>query len=53
LRGRGTEPAEVIARRLDRARVELEAAAEFDEVLVNTSVPDVAARLIALMTPDP
>jgi guanylate kinase len=49
LRGRGTEPAEVIARRLDRARVELEAAPEFDEVLINTSVPEVAARLIDLM----
>jgi guanylate kinase len=53
LRGRGTEPAEVIARRLDRARVELEAAPEFDEVLVNTSVPEVAARLIALMAANP
>jgi guanylate kinase len=49
LRGRGTEPADVIARRLDRARVELEAASEFDEVLVNTSIPEVATKLIALM----
>jgi guanylate kinase len=54
LRGRGTEPADVIARRLDRARVELDAAAEFDEVLVNTSVPQVAAQLLELMgSPDP
>jgi guanylate kinase len=53
LRGRGTEPADVIARRLDRARVELDAAAEFDEVLINTSIPEVAARLIDLMAREP
>jgi guanylate kinase len=53
LRGRGTEPADVIARRLERARVELDAAPEFDEVLVNTSVPEVAAQLLELMTADP
>jgi guanylate kinase len=49
LRGRGTEDAAVIQRRLDQARVELAAAPEFDEVLVNTSVPEVATKLIALM----
>jgi guanylate kinase len=49
LRGRGTEDADVIQRRLDQARVELAAAPEFDEVLVNTSVPEVATKLIALM----
>jgi guanylate kinase len=53
LRGRGTEPTDVIQRRLDRARVELAAAPEFDEVLVNTSVPEVAARLIELMAAEP
>jgi guanylate kinase len=55
LRGRGTEDAAVIQRRLDQARVELAAAPEFDEVLVNTSVPEVATKLIALMegTPPP
>jgi guanylate kinase len=53
LRGRGTEDAAVIQRRLDRARVELAAAPEFDEVLINTSVSEVATRLIALMTADP
>lgn len=49
LRGRGTEDPAVIERRLQQARVELAAAPEFDEVLVNTSVAEVAARLVALM----
>jgi guanylate kinase len=49
LRGRGTENPELIARRLERAKIELAAAPEFDEVLVNTSVPEVARQLIALM----
>jgi guanylate kinase len=49
LRGRGTENPEVIARRLERARIELAAAPEFDEVLVNTSVSEVATRLVTLM----
>ncbi|MEV5320695.1 guanylate kinase [Streptomyces sp. NPDC052687] len=49
LTGRGTEPPEVIERRLDAAKVELAAEAEFDETLVNTSVQDVARELLALM----
>lgn len=49
LRGRGTEPEEVIARRLEAARVELAAEKEFDVTLVNTSVQDVCHRLVALM----
>lgn len=49
LTGRGTEPAEVIERRLTAARVELAAEPEFDHTLVNTSVEDVAAELLALM----
>jgi guanylate kinase len=49
LTGRGTEPAEVIERRLTAARVELAAEPEFDRTLVNTSVEDVAAELLALM----
>jgi guanylate kinase len=44
--GRGTEPASVVARRLERARVELEAASEFDEVLVNDEVERVGAALV-------
>ncbi|MCG5212365.1 guanylate kinase [Streptosporangium sp. KLBMP 9127] len=50
LRGRGTEPEDVIARRLDAGRVELAAEKEFDLALVNTSVQDVCHRLIALLS---
>jgi guanylate kinase len=49
LTGRGTEPPEVIERRLAAARVELAAESEFDVTLVNTSVEDVARELLALM----
>ncbi|GHC83074.1 guanylate kinase [Streptomyces flavofungini] len=49
LTGRGTESPEVIERRLEAARVELAAEAEFDITLVNTSVEDVARELLALM----
>ena len=41
LTGRGTEPADVVERRLAAAREELAAEAEFDVTLVNTSVEDV------------
>ena len=49
LAGRGTEPAEVLERRLAVARDELAAAGEFEVTLVNTSVQDVCRRLVALM----
>ncbi len=49
LTGRGTESPEVIARRLDRARIELAAETEFDHVVVNDDVRAAAARLVALM----
>jgi guanylate kinase len=49
LTGRGTEPPEVLARRLTAARDELAAAAEFDVTLVNTSVKDVCRQLVTLM----
>jgi guanylate kinase len=49
LTGRGTEPPEVLARRLAAAEEELAAAEEFDITLVNTSVQDVARQLIILM----
>lgn len=49
LTGRGTEDPEVVRRRLDAARVELAAEAEFDEVVVNSSVQEAADRLVALM----
>lgn len=50
LSGRGTEPPEVIARRLDVAAREIEAGKEFDITLVNTSVEDVCGQLVTLMT---
>jgi guanylate kinase len=49
LRGRGTEAAEVIRKRLDTARIELAAEDEFDESLVNTSVAEAAEALVRLM----
>ncbi|KRV50391.1 guanylate kinase [Wenjunlia vitaminophila] len=49
LTGRGTEPPEVIERRLEAAKVELAAEPEFDVTLVNTSVQKVAHELLALM----
>ncbi|MFD6418441.1 guanylate kinase [Streptomyces sp. NPDC060194] len=49
LTGRGTETEEVIARRLEAAKVELAAESEFHTTLVNTSVEDVAVKLLALM----
>ena len=50
LTGRGTESPEVIARRLDTARQEIEAGREFDITLVNTSVEDVRKQLVVLTT---
>ena len=49
LRGRDTEPPDVIERRLDTARIELAAEDEFDETIVNTSVSEAAEALVALM----
>ena len=49
LAGRGTEPADVIERRLQVAMVELAAVAEFDETIVNDDVEAVCERLVALM----
>lgn len=49
LSGRGTESPEVVAARLDRARIELAAEAEFDTVLVNDEVGRTAAQLVELM----
>ncbi|MFE0689366.1 guanylate kinase [Streptomyces sp. JH002] len=49
LTGRGTEPPDVIERRLTEARKELAAESEFDVTLVNTSVEDVAGELLALL----
>lgn len=49
LTGRGTESPEVIAARLARARVELAAEGEFDEVVVNDDVERAAAELVRLI----
>jgi len=49
LTGRGTEPPEVVQRRLAVAREELAAAAEFDVTLVNTSVEDVCRQMVTLI----
>ncbi|WP_405020485.1 guanylate kinase [Kitasatospora sp. NBC_00070] len=49
LTGRGTEPQDVIDRRLEAAKVELAAESEFDTTLVNRSVEQVAAELLTLL----
>jgi len=49
LTGRGTEPPEVVERRLSAARQELAAADEFDHTLVNTSVQEVCRQLVTLI----
>lgn len=49
LRGRATESDERIAARLARARVELEAATEFDARVVNDDVERAAAELVSLI----
>jgi guanylate kinase len=49
LAGRGTEPADVIAARLSRAKVELAAESEFDDVVVNDDVGRAAAQLVGLI----
>jgi guanylate kinase len=48
LRGRGTEPPDVIERRLAAARDELAAEKEFDLTVVNTDVQSVCRELVAL-----
>lgn len=50
LRGRSTEDPERVRRRLDRARIEMAAEAEFDAVVVNDDVETAADRLVALMS---
>jgi guanylate kinase len=50
LAGRGTEAADVIEARLDRARDELAADQEFDVVVVNDDIRRDAAEVVALLT---
>lgn len=47
--GRGTEDAEVINRRLEVAKAEMAAHAEFDAMIVNDQVERAADELVALM----
>lgn len=49
LTGRGTDDPEVVRQRLDTAREELEAAAEFDTRVVNSDVQAATRQLIALI----
>ncbi len=53
LTARGTEPPEVVQRRLDAARRELAAESEFDLTLVNTSVQEVCRQVVALVFGSP
>jgi len=53
LTGRGTDPDEVVRRRLERARVELAAAPEFDVVMINDDVRTVCDQLVALVRSTP
>jgi guanylate kinase len=49
LSGRGTETAEVMARRLDTARAELAAQKDFDEVVVNSELESACGELVSLL----
>ena len=49
LTGRGTEPPEVIERRLATAREELDAQGEFDTVVVNDDVDEAVARIANIL----
>ena len=49
LTGRGTEPPEVVQRRLAVAKEELAAVGEFDVTLVNTSVDEVCRQMVTLI----
>jgi guanylate kinase len=53
LAGRGTELPEVQSRRLALAQAELDAAGEFDVVVVNDDVPRAADELVGLLTAPP
>jgi len=49
IRGRGTESVEAIERRLTRARLELQAEAEFDAVLLNGDLDEALLQLETLL----
>ena len=47
--GRGTESPEVMARRLDTARAELQAQHTFDKVVVNSQLESACSELVSLL----
>lgn len=49
LRGRGTEPDDVVSRRLETARVEMDARDEFDVVVVNDELEVAVEELVSLL----
>ncbi len=49
LRGRGTEPHDVVARRLETARDEMDARDEFDVVVVNDELEVAVEELVSLL----
>jgi guanylate kinase len=49
LRGRNTEPPEVLKRRLDRAAVELAAAGEYDYVIINDDIVTAVSHVAAII----
>ncbi len=53
LTGRGTESADVVARRLETAKVELAAKDEFDTVIVNEDVDRACDELVSLLVGTP
>ena len=53
LSGRGSEPADVIERRLAIARAELESVGDYDVVVVNDDVARAADQLVVLLTAPP
>jgi guanylate kinase len=49
LRGRNTEPPEILKRRLERAAIELEAAGEYDYVIVNDDIATAVRQVAAII----
>ena len=49
LRGRGTEPDDVVGRRLETAKVEMDAREEFDAVVVNDELEVAVDELVSLL----
>ena len=50
LEGRGTESPDQVARRLETARVEMAAAQEFDEVIVNDELGETVDKLVSSLS---